>query len=87
MMLLLKCGAPHPDPKRPSDTCGSLMNAIPKVVGEIIFAGTVKRIPDDPDGKIYAVCPRCKAVNKFIFVAPARTLATDADVALLQKTS
>jgi hypothetical protein len=83
-MILLKCGGPHPDPKKPSDTCNSPVMSLPKVIGGVSFAGTVRRIPDEPDGKIYGICPRCKTVNKFIFTIPASYSLPDETVARLK---
>jgi hypothetical protein len=69
-MNRLQCGAPHPDPKRTKDTCATTILVLPKTLLSVSYVGIVKRIPTEPDGKIYAFCPRCGCVNKWVAVTP-----------------
>lgn len=65
----LRCHAPHPDPKRSTEVCDSVLCHAP---GAYAFAGLVARMPDEPDGYAYQRCTRksCAAVNRFAIVVP-----------------
>lgn len=77
----LTCHAPHPDPARKGQPCGSPLG---HHVGAFEFDTTAKRMPHEPDGFTWARCSResCKAWNRFrrvsahdiAPVAPLRTL-------------
>lgn len=69
----LTCHAPHPDPARKGQPCGSPLG---HHVGAFEFDTTAKRMPAEPDGCTWVRCSRdsCKAWNRF---APAVEMSTN----------
>ena len=69
--IVLRCHAPHPDPRRPGEQCGTPLSHA--VRAEYEWTGIVRRMPEAPDGHVYKCCPRktCRAVNAFRVIRPA----------------
>jgi hypothetical protein len=61
------CHAPHPDPKKPGEPCGSLLGDVP---GAVEFVTTAPHAPAHPDGGVWLACPRrkCGMWNRFRIV-------------------
>lgn len=64
------CRAAHPDPRKPTQHCGTLLGYLP---GPIRFVAVVQRMPEEGDGHLYACCPRvsCRTVNRFEVLEPS----------------
>lgn len=63
--VILRCRAPHPDPRRRGEECGTpLCHALPATY---TWVGIAERMPNEPDGLVYKPCPRkaCRAINVF----------------------
>ena len=61
---LLRCRAPHPNPRRAGEPCDAPLTQAP---GFYRWLGRVARLPDEGDGHLYLRCSRhsCGAVHKF----------------------
>lgn len=65
--MLATCHAPHPDPRKKGDACGSTLGWVPSVS----FVTTAGEAPKTPDGTIWLRCPResCQQWNRFRIIA------------------
>ena len=71
----LTCRAPHPDPKKKGQPCGSILG---DVQGSYEFVTYADKAPHQPDGSTWLRCPRdnCRRWNKWkLLAAPVPTVA------------
>jgi hypothetical protein len=65
------CHAPHPDPRKKGEACGSFLTYLPAGVE---FVTTADQAPRAPDGSYWLACPRrnCGKWNRFSLPRPAQ---------------
>lgn len=80
----LTCHAPHPDPAKKGQPCGSPLG---HQAGAFTFDTTAKQMPHEPDGYTWVRCPRgsCRAWNRFAPVAVVSPAVTPVPLETLEQ--
>ena len=69
----LTCRAPHADPKKKGQPCGSILGDVP---GSYEYVTNAEKAPHEPDGFTWLRCPRdnCRRWNKWKLVVTTPTV-------------